>query len=78
MGLLGLLMSYYGGLEGILSGLAKSTDHPSAINRVSENERKMAMILVKMKTILMLITTMKLVAVVAELKNNNDGSTDAA
>ena len=29
MGLMGLLMAYYGGLQGILSGLAKSTDHPS-------------------------------------------------
>ena len=29
MGLLGLLMVYYGGLWGILSGLTKSTDHPS-------------------------------------------------
>ena len=29
MGLVGLLMAYYGGLWGILSGLTKSTDHPS-------------------------------------------------
>ena len=29
MGLIGLLMASYGGLEGILSGLTKSTDHPS-------------------------------------------------
>ena len=33
MGLMGLLMAYYGGLEGILSGLAKSTDHPSIWSR---------------------------------------------
>ena len=30
MGLMGLLMAYYGGLQGILSGLTKSTDHPSS------------------------------------------------
>ena len=29
MGLMGLLVAYYGGLLGILSGLTKSTDHPS-------------------------------------------------
>ena len=29
MGLMGLLMAPYGGLKGILSGLTKSTDHPS-------------------------------------------------
>ena len=29
MGLRGLLMACYGGLGGILSGLTKSTDHPS-------------------------------------------------
>ena len=26
---MGLIRAYYGGLQGILSGLAKSTDHPS-------------------------------------------------
>ena len=25
-------MAYYGGLEGILTGLTKSTDHPSTCN----------------------------------------------
>ena len=30
MGLIGLLMACYGGLYGILSGLTKSTDHPSS------------------------------------------------
>ena len=34
MGLLGLLMAYYGGLWGILSGLTKSTDHASSRSRV--------------------------------------------
>ena len=29
MDLMGLLMAYYGGLKGMLSGLSKSTDHPS-------------------------------------------------
>ena len=29
MGLMGLIRAYYGGLQGILSGLTKSTDHPS-------------------------------------------------
>ena len=29
MGLMGLLMAHYGGLPEILSGLTKSTDHPS-------------------------------------------------
>ena len=29
MGLIGLIRAYYGGLLGILSGLTKSTDHPS-------------------------------------------------
>ena len=29
MGLIGLLMSCYGGLQGIVSGLTKSTDHLS-------------------------------------------------
>ena len=29
MGLMGLLMAYHGGLSGILSGITKSTDHPS-------------------------------------------------
>ena len=29
MGLLWLIMVYYGGLEGIFTGLTKSTDHPS-------------------------------------------------
>ena len=29
MGLIGLIMASYGGLYGILSGLTKSTDHPS-------------------------------------------------
>ena len=29
MGLIGLIMASYGGLEGILTGLTKSTDHPS-------------------------------------------------
>ena len=29
MGLIGLVMASYGGLEGILTGLTKSTDHPS-------------------------------------------------
>ena len=29
MGLMGLIMACYGGLWGILSGLTKSTDHPS-------------------------------------------------
>ena len=29
MGLMGLLMACYGGLKGILTGLTKSTDHPS-------------------------------------------------
>ena len=32
MGLMGLLiMAYCGGLQGILSGLTKSTDHPSRV-----------------------------------------------
>ena len=31
MGLMGLIRAYYGGLQGILSGLAKSTDHPSKV-----------------------------------------------
>ena len=31
MGLMGLLMAYYGGLRGIKSGVTKSTDHPSRI-----------------------------------------------
>ena len=31
MGLMGLLMAYYGGLQDILSGLTKSTDHPSTL-----------------------------------------------
>ena len=30
IGLLGLIMAYYGGLEGILTGPTKSTDHPSS------------------------------------------------
>ena len=30
MGLIGPIRAYYGGLLGILSGLAKSTDHPSS------------------------------------------------
>ena len=30
MGLWGFHMAYYGGLQGILSGLTQSTDHPSA------------------------------------------------
>ena len=30
MGLTGLLMASYGGVEGILSGLSKSIDHPSS------------------------------------------------
>ena len=30
MGLFGLARAYYRGLLGILSGLTKSTDHPSA------------------------------------------------
>ena len=29
MGLMGLIRASYGGLEGILTGLTKSTDHPS-------------------------------------------------
>ena len=29
MGLMGLIRAYNGGLQGILSGLTKSTDHPS-------------------------------------------------
>ena len=29
MGLVGLIVASYGGLWGILTGLAKSTDHPS-------------------------------------------------
>ena len=29
MGLIGLLMAYYGGSGGILSGLTESADHPS-------------------------------------------------
>ena len=29
MGLIGLVMAFYGGLQGILTGLTKSTDHPS-------------------------------------------------
>ena len=29
MGLLGLIMAYCGGSEGMLTGLTKSTDHPS-------------------------------------------------
>ena len=31
MGLMGLLMAYYRGLQGIRSGLTKSTDHPSRV-----------------------------------------------
>ena len=31
MGLMGLLMAYYEGLQGILSGLTNSTDHPSRL-----------------------------------------------
>ena len=34
MGLIGLLMAYSGGLWGILSGLTKSTDHPSVGYRI--------------------------------------------
>ena len=34
MGLMGLLMACYGGLWGILSGLIKSTDHPSILGIV--------------------------------------------
>ena len=29
MGLIGLIMASYGGLQGILAGLTESTDHPS-------------------------------------------------
>ena len=32
MGLIGLIMAYYGGLSGTLTGLSKSTDHPSRSN----------------------------------------------
>ena len=32
MGLVGLIMACYGGLWGILTGLTKSTDHPSTMN----------------------------------------------
>ena len=31
MGHIGLIVAYYGGLEGILTGLTKSTDHPSVV-----------------------------------------------
>ena len=34
MGVIGLLIAHYGDLEGILSGLTKSTDHPSMQSRV--------------------------------------------
>ena len=34
MGLMGLIMACYGGLWGILSGLTKSTDHPSIKQRL--------------------------------------------
>ena len=34
MGLMGLIMACYLGLYGILSGLTKSTDHPSIWYRV--------------------------------------------
>ena len=35
MGLMGLLMADCGGLQGILSGLSKSTDHQVGSSRVS-------------------------------------------
>ena len=35
MGLMGLLMACYGGLRGILSGLTKSTNHPSGACRTT-------------------------------------------
>ena len=31
MGLMGLTMAQYGGLQGKLSGLTKSTDHPNVV-----------------------------------------------
>ena len=31
MGLIGLIVASYGGLWGVLTGLAKSTDHPSMV-----------------------------------------------
>ena len=37
MGLIGLLMAYYGGLKGRLSGLSKTTDHPSMAMAASVN-----------------------------------------
>ena len=36
MGTMGLLLASYGGLEGILSGLTKSTDHPRRVFGFSE------------------------------------------
>ena len=35
MGLIGLLMAYYGGLWGILNGRTKSTDHPSRLPKAA-------------------------------------------